>query len=88
MKALLRVYFHDTASEGSAGYADLKLELPFAPHPDSALFHPVWHEPRKPVSVTWDTLAESFHVFMGIEEIAGQQVPDMYRDRGWAVTSM
>ena len=90
MKVLLHVDFLAQPGDGSQGFARLAVDLPFAPDPGIEIEHPVWHDPRKPVSVTYNIEDESFYVHLGFDRLASKDDraghAEMYRSHGWDVT--
>jgi hypothetical protein len=90
MKALLHVDFFGRPGEGSQGCARLEVDLPFTPTPDIGIEHPVWHNPRKPNSISYNIEDERFYVYLGYDRLESKvhrdQNAEMYRVHGWDVS--
>jgi hypothetical protein len=88
MKTTFHVDFWNQQG-GSLGYARLEVDLPFAPHMEMQFEHPVWHEGRKPVAVSYNLEEGSLYVVFDHDTLPDpqhlQQHADPYRSHGWTV---
>ena len=68
----------------------MQLDLPFAPTMDIGIEHAVWHEPRRPVSVSYSVEDDRFFVHLGFDRLTSKEArqthAEMYRAHGWEVT--
>ncbi len=88
MKTTFHVGFLDQQQGGSTGYARLEVDLPFVPSIDIEFEHPVWHDGRKPRSISYNLENGSLFVVFDpdmSDEANLQQAADRYRDHGWTV---
>lgn len=83
----LQVDFWSREDEGSQGFAQLEIELPFAPTTDIEFEHRTWHNARKPRFVSYNLEDQSFFVILdevrlpSIKDVAAEA--EMYRTHGW-----
>jgi hypothetical protein len=72
------------------GYARLEIKLPFAPTLDIEFAHPVWHDARKPVSITYNIEDSDFYVILPEDKLDSKdhlkQRKEIYKDHGWTVS--
>ena len=89
-KVILHVDFIDKQLNCHAGFARLEVELPFTPTADIAIEHPVWHNPRTPVAVSFNLENGEFFVGLGNDSLRSKeevaQHVEMYKSHEWQVT--
>lgn len=90
MKVTFDVTFQNSdGGGGSLGFARLEVDLPFAPSTDMEFEHPVWHEGKHPISITYNIENEDFLVTFETEHLTRAQYAQhrqIYEGHGWTVT--
>lgn len=65
----------------------LPIEIDFAPNLQIEFEHPVWHNPRKPVAISYSVPDESFYIVLERvvtnNEQEARQMADIYRSHEW-----
>lgn len=89
MDATLTVDFVTESDRTWRGCATLTLDLAFTPSLHIEFEHPVWHQSRKPNSISYNTEQESFSVHLGTDKLGTKeqivQHAEMYKSHGWTV---
>ena len=88
MNVEFRITFVGPESGAAIGIATLAADLPFAPALEMEFAQPVWHDARKPTSISYNIEDQSFDVFFGVEKLQASEAKAhlaMYGSAGWQV---
>jgi hypothetical protein len=89
MDATLTVDFVIESDRRCRGHAELTLDLAFTPSLQIEFEHPVWHESRKPIAISYNTEKKSFWIRLGTDELNNEEevnrIAEMYKSHGWTV---